>query len=179
MLKRRDRRHRRKHRAQSEEMTLQITSMADIFTILLVFLLKSISSGSIQVANHAGLLLPHGESREAAPEALRLEISPSGIALEDRQIEKLAAFKFDPRDLDADGTPHALNAALLEHRERSRRPASQAPAAAAASGATSDDQGEAMLIYADQRTPYRVLRKVMESASRHGFWDFKLMVVQR
>jgi hypothetical protein len=47
-----------KRRAPHEEMSLQITSMADIFMILLVFLLKSLSSGTIQIAPSKGLQLP-------------------------------------------------------------------------------------------------------------------------
>ena len=41
----------------SDQMALQITSMADIFMILLVFLLKSYGSGVMEITNSKGIAM--------------------------------------------------------------------------------------------------------------------------
>ena len=59
-----------KSRPQSEEMSLQITSMADIFVIILVFLLKSYATSSVNVNPMAGMSLPEAHAGDAPIEAL-------------------------------------------------------------------------------------------------------------
>jgi hypothetical protein len=56
-------------------MALQITSMADIFTILLVFLLKSYSTGALDIAPSKGMKLPEVQLATGSVEALKVEVS--------------------------------------------------------------------------------------------------------
>ena len=51
---RRRQNRRRKLRRQSDDAGLNITSMMDMMTIILVFLLKSYSTDDVSVAPHAG-----------------------------------------------------------------------------------------------------------------------------
>lgn len=53
-----------KKKKSSEEMTIQITSMADIFTIILVFLLKSYSTSAVNITPSNGLKLPTAQAAE-------------------------------------------------------------------------------------------------------------------
>lgn len=178
-----------KRGAHREEMTLQITAMADIFTVLLVFLLKSFSSGITQITPTADLMLPIAEAKDAVVTVLKLEIAKDSLLLDDKPLLTLAEFKFNPSDLESDGTPRALNAALV--RERNKKPLNfkkTSRAARAKAGTTAEtpeldpendpENFSKIMLLADQNTPYAVLKRIMDTAANHGFSDFKLVVVE-
>ncbi len=64
---------------QSEEMSLQITSMADIFTIILVFLLKSYSAGVSTLVPERGTVLPEGRAQSSIQDTMKMEVMKSGV----------------------------------------------------------------------------------------------------
>lgn len=153
----------------SEDVALQITSMADIFTILLVFLLKSSSSGAVSINPTQGLLLPQANSSQPAPEALKLEVSEKGILIEEKSVAQLKNFEFDPADIRKDGVSSHLD----QHLEMARK--RQSVIAKANSDVQVDGK---ILVIADSRTPYKTLKTVLASAAIHGYTDFKLVVAK-
>lgn len=170
-----------KRKAANEEMVLQITSMADIFTILLVFLLKSFSTGISTISPTADMVLPEAKAGDEVKESLKLEIASGSILIDDKPITQLLNFKFVATDLEKDGTPRSLNAALIA--QRSRQPASVKPDASANSQtapgvAQATMLGTRLMVLADQKTPYSTLKAVMAAAGNSGFVDLKLVVVE-
>lgn len=157
-----------KNRNQSEEMSLQITSMADIFTILLVFLLKSFATGTVNVTPSKGMLLPQAVSPEASVEALKVEISQGAIQIEGQPVATLNQFVFEPGDLQNNNTSQMLTKALEKERQR------QLLIAKANSDVKVDPK---ILVVADQRAPYGTIKTVLASAAVNGYTDFKLAVV--
>jgi biopolymer transport protein ExbD len=157
-----------KNRTQSEEMSLQITSMADIFTILLVFLLKSFSTGSVNVTPTNGMLLPQANGPEAAIEALKVEVSQDAVQIEGHPVAPLHQFAFEPSDLQNNNTSQSLTKALEKERQR------QLLIAQANSDVKVDPK---IVVVADQRVPYGTIKTVLASAAVHGYTDFKLAVV--
>jgi biopolymer transport protein ExbD len=147
-------------RKLNNDMVLQITSMADIFTILLVFLLKSFSTGASNITPASSLRLPESKKANPIADTLKLEISPKTILVDEKPVIALNQFQFEPLELENDGTPKALNEALKH--QSSKNTLQKYPQ---------------MLILADQSTPYSTLKRVLASASGHGFVDYKLVVV--
>jgi biopolymer transport protein ExbD len=160
----------RKREPIKDEMALQITSMADIMVILLVFLLKSFSTGVSNITPAADLMLPEAHSQDEVSEGLKVEISPGSILVEGKPITTLAGFNFEELDIESNGTPRSLNAALIEEREKARDE-NRAPG-------TPEAPPPKVLVMADQKTPYRTVKAVMNSAANAGFGDFKLIVVE-
>src|ERR1051326_1444618 len=107
------RRHLFKKKAHtSDEMSLQITSMADIFTIILVFLLKSYATSSINVSPSSGVQIPLAKADPPQVQALTLEI-PSGSFLgENKPVIQLADFHFPAGDIQDNRTSKSVNQAL-------------------------------------------------------------------
>lgn len=152
----------------SGEMELQITSMADIFTILLVFLLKSYSSG-INVTPSIGMILPDAQASESVIEALKIEVSQTGVQIEGKPVSTLLKFAFDSTDLETNGSSRSLTAALELERKRQLLIAQH----------NSDVKVDAkVVIVADQRAPYSTLKTVLASAAVQGYTDFKLAVIK-
>jgi biopolymer transport protein ExbD len=157
-------------RRPTEEMTIQITSMADIFTIILVFLLKSYSTSSIQISPSPGLQLPLAQAGEAQVEALKIEISENTVQVENQPISTLKRFRFPAQDLQANGSSISLGASLALQKKRQLLIAQS----------NSDVKADAkVLVLADQRTPYQTIKSVLASAATYGFTDVKLVVAKK
>ena len=148
---------------QSEEMSLQITSMADIFTIILVFLLKTYSTGLANVTPSQGVLLPEASAQPQMKDALKVEILRDAVMVDAKAAVPLKNFSFPGSNAEAaNSKSDEVYDALLGSRKRM-------------SGDKTDSH---LLLLADQRTPYATLKKVMNSAASAGFVDLQLAVVQ-
>jgi biopolymer transport protein ExbD len=159
----------KKRPLQSDEMSLQITSMADIFTILLVFLLKSYATSAMNVSPSAGLTLPSANASEASFEALKVEISADSVNVEGKPVVMLKGFQFDTEDLQSNGSSKTLVSALEKERQRELLIAK----------ANTDVQVDPkILVISDQKAPYSTIKSVLASAALNGYTDFKLAVVK-
>ena len=152
----------KKSATQNSEVSLQITSMADIFTILLVFLLKGYASGAMAVTPSKGMRLPAAQGDSLSEEVLQIEISESAIQVGGNLTDSLTAFKLEEE-------PQKLVEALK--RESGRR------ALISKSNDEVKNDGK-ILIISDERVPYRTLKTVMKAAVLHGFSDLKLAVIK-
>ncbi len=149
-----------KTKKMSCDMALQITSMADIFMILLVFLLKNYSAtlSSLAPAMHAKL--PVATSDTIPKESLKIEIAQSAILIDGKPTVTLKNFEFFPGDAPVHGSSGPLYRVLADQRKKAR---------------ANDDSN--VLLLADERTPYSTIQRVLASAASSGFVDLQLVVV--
>ena len=152
----------KKKRKFNEDISLQITPMASVFTVILVFLFKSVSIGVSTVTPSQDLTLPEIKGAEAVFEGLRMEISSSAVLVDDKLALKMRDFEFNTADLAEDGSFKPLNAIIHQGK---------------ASGVLQEDDSKA-LIMADVKTPYSVLKRVLASAANKGYFDLKLVVIE-
>ncbi len=157
-----------KRSAMSGEMELQITSMADIFTILLVFLLKSYATG-ISVNPPKGMMLPSAQAADTQVEALKLEVTENSISVEGQPIATLTKFQFDTADLLGNHASKSLGASLEKERKRQ---------ILIAQGNADVKIDPKIIIIADQRVPYTTIKSILATAAVNGYTDFKLAVVK-
>ncbi len=159
-----------KKAAQAQDMSLNITAMADIFTVLLVFLLKSFTTSAVTLSPSAGLVLPEVFSSNQVPtDALKVEISSTAVLIENQPVLDLKDYQFAMGDMDGNKTSKSLSQALAKERKR------QMTIAQANSQVKIDPK---ILIVADQKAPYSTIKTVLASAAVNGYTDFKLAVVQ-
>ncbi len=155
---------------QDGTFTLQITSMIDMFTIILVFLLKSYASSSVEIAVNQNVRLPSSTASTAPVEALKLIVSTKGVYVDDKQVAviengNIANSYLDPKDQKF---IRPLYDALKAQAEKSKAIAQQ----------NKDMEFEGKVIFqADQGLDYKLLRKVMYTSSFAGYTDFKFAVV--
>ena len=154
----------------SDEMALQITSMADIFMILMVFLLKSFSTSMVNITPTAGLKMPIAAGDSQDLNALKVEISEKAVSIESKPILTLNNFRLAKGDIEANGSSKALAAEFDTSRQR------QVLIAKANSAVIIDAK---VIVVADSRVPYSTIKSVLASAAIHGYTDFKLAVVKK
>ena len=154
---------------EAGDVSLQITSMADIFTILLVFLLKGVASDAIQINPSAGTRLPAGMNAASLAEpALQIELSSAGISVEKEFIAPLELFHLPEKSLAQDGTLPALTQRLSKERERQKL-------IAQANDSVKIDSR--VIILSDQKIPFSTMKPILRSLAAQGYSEVKFAVV--
>lgn len=143
-------------------MALQITSMADIFTIILVFLLKTTAAGISSVSPNGGMTLPVATGKIIEKDTLTLEVNKDSVLVDSKNVLSLSNFEFPLTEIQANGISQSLYTRLIE--QRKHRPDA--------------DRSSELLVLADESTPYSTLKTVLASAANTGFVDLQLVVVQ-
>jgi biopolymer transport protein ExbD len=139
--------------------------MVDVFTVLLVFLLKSYSAEGTLTAAAQNLELPSSTSTIAPQPTITITISEDTLFVEDERVGALAAFS----EQDGPYIP-ALGAALASRVEKARL--------IAGSNRSVTFQGR-VTILGDKDTPFATLERVMFTAARSEFGDIALAVYQQ
>lgn len=174
--KRELRRETNRKRFEPEINFLNITAMLDMMTIILVFLLKSMSASSASIPQSSDLSIPKSVlTTEASQDGVAVLISKSQIVVDDNFICQVPGdathgvegkFKRSgPTDLYI--VP--LANALQSWRERDRQ-------VRLATG--KDPSASEAIIIADANTPYRLLVEVLFTLGQSEFARFHLMVLQ-
>ena len=157
-------------KSRSGTFNLQITSMIDMFTILLVFLLKSYNTSSVMVNPQSGLILPQSNAQVEPVEALKLSVSAQGIYVDEKLIVPLVNGQIDKKLTDPNDGKFikTLFQELNQQAQKTKDIASKNESVAF--------DGR-VIFQADRDLPYDVLKKVMYTASLAGYADFKFAVV--
>lgn len=130
----------------------QLTSLVDILTVLLIFLIKSFSAEGSQVNPVSTVTLPVSSSKTAAKVMTSIEITPV--------------------ELQVNGTPVASMSSI----GRSDSLCISALYNALAKSNVSEVKGEVM-IQADKNIEFEVVKKVMYTCSKAGATDFTILVI--
>lgn len=151
---------------------IQITSMVDMFVILLVFLLKSYSTSPVNITPKEGLRLPESTSNVDPVDVVKLIVSRDAVFVEDEKVIDLSEGKLNAVDLDKsdDQFIRKLYEALDQHAEKAK--------------AISELNEEfvfdgKILLQADRDLNYDVLKRVMYTSMMAGYADVKLAVASK
>lgn len=151
---------------------IQITSMVDMFVILLVFLLKSYSTSPVNITPKDGLRIPESSATTDPVDVVKLIVAQDGVFVEEKKILDLEKGVVPKTQLDA-ADPSFIRA-LFE--------ALDARAKLAKDIAKANDSFEfdgKVLLQADRELPYEVLQKIMYTSMMAGYGEVKLAVAQK
>jgi biopolymer transport protein ExbD len=158
----------------SSTFGINITSMTDMFTILLVFLLQTYSTAEFQIEPEQGLTLPSSDSTNNPVQALELTVTNTEVRLGTRVLASLSEQKFASASVDKnDGhfVPSVFSA--LDELMKSEQ-AKKEKGEAKLNAGILDGR---LILKADASLPYETLRKVMYTASMAGFPKLKVATV--
>jgi biopolymer transport protein ExbD len=151
---------------------IQITSMVDMFVILLVFLLKSYSTSPVIISPKAGLRLPESNSPADPVDVVKMVVSTDGIFVEDKKIMDLSNGVIAKQEFDSNDPQfirHLYDA--LNERAKLAKSISQVN--------DSFEFDGKILVEADRTLPYDMLKRVMYTSMMAGYSDIKFAVVSR
>ena len=148
-------RHHGKHKAVA---TLNLTSLMDIFTILLIFLLVN-NNNAAKLPDNQDIQLPESIAQELPTEVLTIQVSPVDIIVEGQKIADTETVR---------NQEERTVAALVE--ELNFR-ASQGLA-------ISPDEDREIMILADRSVPYSVIKKLTRSCMETPYTQVAFAVLK-
>lgn len=151
---------------------IQITSMVDMFVILLVFLLKSYSTSPVNVTPSDDMKLPLSSSFTDPLDAVKLVVSKKGIFLDDKKIAEIENLQIARKEID-NSDPNFVSALFKALDETAKHTKEIAKV-----NETVSFDGK-LLMQADRDLPYSLLQKVMYTSMLAGYSDLKLAVVAK
>lgn len=156
--------------SRSQTFKIQITSMVDMFVILLVFLLKSFSTSPVQITPNKNLVLPESSASADPVDVIKLVVSKNGIFVEERKVVDLNAGELMAEDKDK--TDAQFIRKLFDELDVQAKKTRQI----ASLNETVEFDGK-ILMQADRDLPYAILQKVMYTSMLAGYADMKLAVI--
>lgn len=145
--------------------TLNITSMCDMFTLLLVFLLQSYSTAEVTLDVEKDLRLPTSSSMTDLTQSVKLSLSKTTLKYDNKDLATLTNMKFNDSDIDPNDT-NFIKPLFAELDKLAKAP-----------DAPQFVKDGKLLFQADRDLPYAMLRKVMYTASMAGFPQLKLVIM--
>lgn len=151
---------------------IQITSMVDMFIILLVFLLKSFSTSPVNITPSENLRLPQSIVSTDPVEVLKLVVSKTAVFVEDEKVADIEANEFRKEQLDANDSEFIRP--LYEQLDKKAQIAKDI----AKVNDTVEFDGK-VLVQVDRDLPYSVLKKIMYTSMLAGYSDVKFAVISK
>ena len=166
----------KKRRPNKDE--LAITSMMDMMTIILVFLLKSYSTNDVSVAASADLQLPASSAAKQPELSVNLVVSKSQIVVDGVPVLNLTTAPDEETGEDMLVVPEEEKKGQMITRlyDRLLEKAEQSKALGEASGSTEHEFKGRILLQCDKTLPFSVIREVMYTAGQAQFGEFKFVV---
>lgn len=147
--------------------TLQLTAMVDMFTIMIVFLLKSYDTSSLEVKNVDGLRLPASITASTPKESMLLLVSKKGIFVNDTKVASIVDGKISDKDIT--GPDEDYIEALFKELDKEAKKVEEL---SKLNPAIKFD-GK-LLMQADKELDYGILRKILYTATMAGYGDLRL-----
>jgi biopolymer transport protein TolR len=152
------RRHKRRLARRNDSATLTLTSLIDIFTLLVCFLLVGFQ-GEAQIPSIKGLALPISNSYIAPESALAMAVTPEEIRINEKKIQSLALTSSPASPSATDGLDLGPLAGVLQQEAKRFKPTQ----------VVNGSPQRMVIILADKNIPYAILRQIMIVCSQQGF----------
>lgn len=156
-----------RRRRGGDDVKLNITSMMDMFTIILVFLIKNFSTEGAIVTPADNLTLPKSSVETRAKEALSVKISTNTILVENTVV--LGEKEFADLQAQKDFMIEPLYQVLQKYSDEGRK--------------MEDISGEKfsgeIAIQGDVAIPYAILTRVMYTCGQAGYPNMNLFVYRQ
>lgn len=154
--------------------TLNINSMTDMFTILLVFLLQTYTTAEVNIIPEKGVNLPVSNSQNSPVEGVKISLSKEALLLDGQVIAKLNKNQFAAGDVESSDPSFILPLfKALETRTKELADGTKKFNSLETQGIK---EGR-VLLQADSDFTYDTIRKVMYTASMAGYPQLKLITL--
>ena len=161
----------RARRSRKGSDSINITSMMDMFTIILLFLLKSYSADGSILTNADDLILPNSVAKGRPGEvSVQLAVTPDMILIDNNPVVSTKeVFKKSRREF-AEDTTTAIDSVLQNHMrvEKELVKIGDLPAVKGM-----------IIVQMDKNISFDVLYKVMQLCGRNGFVNMHFAVMMR
>jgi len=149
----------KKSKPLESNFELQITALVDTLVIILIFMLKSMATDSLELEQGKGIQVPMVFNGISTGTGSRLEISSEAVSWNGQKYVDLAAFDVK-KPLNGEEGWKALHMAIAATVKQEQ------------AGNAFDGK---LLLQADKRTPFPALQEVLRAAKSHGYKDIRFV----
>lgn len=148
---------------KNQTFGLNITSMTDMFTILLVFLLQTYSTNEVQIEPVSGVRLPSSTTDRNPVDGVKISLSSTELKFDQDKIANVQNEMFETSAIDSNDSKFIkpLFVQLQKYNKENEKSAKIGK----------------VLFLADEDLPYGLISKVMYTASMAGFPNLKMVTV--
>jgi len=146
--------------------TLNITSLMDVMTIILIFLLFSFSSQDENLRLEKDLQLPMSTSEQPFKWAINVSLSMDQLKVEDEYVCTLKKGDFVGSGNDPDKIEPLFDRLLTFKNVEKYRDVDR------------DAADPVVIFHADKRHPFKTVYKVMKTAALAGYPNFRFAVLK-
>ena len=155
-------------RRKKKKPTLMLTSLLDMFTIILIFLIVSFEAEDQEFKLDPGLKLPESTARSRIKPAANVAITMKGIKVQEEQVIALSNGIPSADDFDEEKGYFPKLVEILERVLSARQ-----------NSVSLDGDEMIVMLQADRGLTYRTLYMVMRSAGEAGFDKYRLTVMKK
>jgi len=168
-------------RAKKAAPTLMLTSLLDMFTIILIFLIVSFNAESYEFRLDADLTLPESSSRAQLKPAVNVAVTGNAVKVEDTVVFELTDGEFPESEHEA-GRVDPLVERLEEIYRRRYGEPEEVRGRDVRAQQESDEEYDGfepiVVVQADRELEYRTLYLILRSASHAGFFKYRLAIMR-
>ena len=154
---------------KEEEASLGMTSLMDIVSIIVVYLLKSYASDPILITPIAEQKIPLAKADSPIQQGVAVYISSKELIFNDKKLVALKDGEIDPNAIKNKHLIQPLYDAMMEEADKAKQMAEQM-----------QNEWEARaIIIGDQKLKFKTLVDVMYTAGRAEYVEYAFCVIQK
>jgi biopolymer transport protein ExbD len=146
---------------KGESTGMMLTSLMDIFTVLVLYLLVNQSTG-VTLDPPPWVVLPDSAVDTAPRESIEIALTQKDVLIQGQPVATLAEVEASPQE-----DIEAIHKRILEIKDAADKKGDQ-------SGVSTE-----VTILADRGVPFKVLKKIMTSSANAGYGKISLAVNQK
>jgi biopolymer transport protein ExbD len=160
----------RRKRREMLQFTLNVTSLMDVLTVLLFFLVKSYSVSQAALQIPQGMRLPASTVKGELEETVALALSNKELRFNNQVLLTLENGKFNPKDIGKDGKTITQLKHLLDDEYAKRN------TLFSEEGTTDNLPPGRVIIQSDKQLEFAVLKFVLHTAAQAHYNDYEFVV---
>jgi biopolymer transport protein ExbD len=164
------RKRKKKHRALDKKLDISINSLLDILSVILVFLMKSYSTTTVQIKPSKELQVPFSWSSQIVEESTSITVTLKHVLMDDKPVLTLENGKVAEQDLSSGGLLIDKLYEKLQDDVAHQKKIEQRNSKAKFKGIVT--------IIADRYVPFPLLAQVMYTAGQAEFGQFKFALIR-
>ncbi len=150
---------------------VNITSLMDVLTVLLFFLIMSSTVTSLQIPVPEGVTLPSATIEETPRESVKVSLTTKDLLVNDKSILKLEGGRIPASALQDERVIKSLKTELDKEFQKSKEFFKEVADKDASLLPTPP-----ILIQADKKTPFALMKLIYYTAAVSGFGEFQFVV---
>jgi len=170
----------RTHLPKRRPPGLMLTSLLDMFTIILIFLIVSFEAESHDFKLSEDVELPESTAEQKLKAAVNLVVTSKGVTVSDRLVVPFENGRPSPAALESASLPKLVEVLRDEYEKKfgGAQGAEGGTTEAAPDGEDGEDDGAIIVIQSDKRLDYATLYTVLKSAAEAGFFKYRLAILK-